>query len=287
MQSTLLAAVRQVARDDPAYPRWLRQIFDPPLALWLAGTLLPEEGARAIAVVGPRAASPLALAFARALAADLASAGVTIVSGLARGVDTAAHKGALDAGGRTVAVLGSGLDRLYPKENAPLAQAIACEGAVVSEFPPGTEPHKHHFPRRNRTIAGWSRGVVVVEAGERSGALITARCALESGREVMAVPGHPSDPAYAGTNALLRDGAVLVRDASDVLAEIGIERPDTPPAPTPRDEVLSALRRGVPASLEELAGRVACPVSQLLARLTELELSGGVRRVSGGLFLKP
>ena len=153
------------------------------------------------------------------------AAGLTIVSGLARGIDTAAHQGALDVGGRTVAVLGSGIDAVYPRENAALARAIARRGAVVSEFPPGTGPWKQNFPRRNRTIAGWARATIVVEAGEKSGALLTARTALEEGREVMAVPGHPTLPCCAGTNALLRDGAALVRDAADVLAELGFAAP--------------------------------------------------------------
>jgi DNA processing protein len=278
------AAPRVVWRGAADYPSWLEKIHDPPGALWVRGTLHPEEGVRAVAIVGARAATPLGQSFARALAADLAAAGVTIVSGLARGIDTAAHLGALDAGGRTVAVLGAGIDRPYPHQNAGLAEAIAARGALVSEFPPGTEPWKGNFPRRNRTIAGWSRLVVVVEAGERSGALITARVALEEGRDVMAVPGHPSVPAAAGTNALLRDGAAVARDARDVLAELGLD----PPAPAPRagDPLLDALRRGVPVTLEEIASRVARPVPELLARLSQLELSGAVRRVSGALFVR-
>ena len=203
------AAPRVVWRGAADYPSWLERIHDPPPALWVRGALDPGEGAHAVAIVGARAATSLGQSFARVLAADLAAAGLTIVSGLARGIDTAAHVGALEAGGRTVAVLGSGIDRPYPHQNAGLAEAIAATGALVSEFPPGTEPWKSNFPRRNRTIAGWSRLVVVVEAGERSGALITARVALEEGRDVMAVPGHPSVPAAAGTNALLRDGAAV------------------------------------------------------------------------------
>jgi DNA processing protein len=284
--AALSAAPRVVWRGAAEYPSWLAQMHDPPPALWVRGRLDPAEGARAVAIVGARAATPLGQGFARVLAADLAAAGLTVVSGLARGIDTAAHVGALEAGGRTVAVLGSGIDRPYPQQNARLAEAIAEKGALVSEFPPGTEPWKGNFPRRNRTIAGWSRVVVVVEAGERSGALITARVALEEGRDVMAVPGHPSVPAAAGTNALLRDGAAVVRDARDVLAELGLDPAAAAAAAPAGDPLLAALRRGVPATLEEIASRVARPVPELLARLSELELSGAVRRVSGALFVR-
>ena len=219
------------------------------------------------------------------LAADLAAAGLTVVSGLARGIDSAAHEGALDAAGRTVAVLGCGIDSVYPRENAGLARAICARGAVVSEFPPGTGPWKQNFPRRNRTIAGWCRATVVVEAGERSGSLHTARTALEEGREVMAVPGHPSLPGSAGTNALLRDGAALVRSAEDVLREIGLEPRRLPEQP--KDEpLLRELRRGAPCGVDELVGRCGRPLPELLARLSELELAGLVRRLPGALFVR-
>lgn len=280
--------IRVVRRDEADYPEWLRRIYDPPALLWTRGRLVAGEGERAVAVVGSRSATPLGLAFARTLAADLAAAGLTVVSGLARGIDTAAHQGALEAGGRTVAVLGSGLDALYPRENAALARAIARDGAVVSEFPPGTGPWKQNFPRRNRTIAGWARATVVVEAGEKSGALHTARAALEEGRDVLAVPGHPSLPGCAGTNALLRDGAALVRDAGDVLAELGLA-PAGPAAratPAANDPVLDAMQRAAPASIDELATRTALPMPELLVRLSVLELAGRVRRLPGALFVR-
>jgi DNA processing protein len=187
-----------VGWEEPDYPRYLRETFDPPPVLYVRGRLLADEGTRSVAIVGSRAATAQGRALARCMGRELAAAGATIVSGLARGVDTAAHRGALDASGRTVAVLGSGLDRVYPPENAPLAASITERGALVSEFPLGTVPYPANFPRRNRVIAGWSRAVVVVEAAEKSGALVTARAALEEGREVMAVPGHPSQPACAG-----------------------------------------------------------------------------------------
>ncbi|HEY6552980.1 MAG TPA: DNA-processing protein DprA, partial [Vicinamibacteria bacterium] len=197
--------------DDPAYPPLLRRAYDPPPVLYVRGALSPAEEAKpTIAIVGARAASPEGRALARALGRDLAAAGVIVVSGLARGIDTAAHEGALQGGGCTIAVLGSALNRLYPRENGSLATAIAGSGAVVSEFPFGTEPCAGNFPRRNRVLAAWSQAVVVVEAAARSGALITARYALDEGRDVMAVPGHPSQRGFEGTNQLLKDGAALV-----------------------------------------------------------------------------
>jgi DNA processing protein len=223
------------------------------------------------------------------LAADLARAGVTVVSGFARGVDTAAHLGALEAEGRTVAVLGSGLERVYPPENAALVSRVAERGAVVSELPLSAGPMPGHFPRRNRIIAGWGRGVVVIEAGAKSGALITASLALESGREVMAVPGHPSSPGATGTNALIRDGARLVRDACDVALELGVEfRPALAPqqASAPASSLLAALQVDRPATLEELAERSGRAVPELLAELTELELLDKVRRLPGPQFLR-
>ncbi len=276
--------VRLVGRDDGDYPPWLRRVYAPPPVLWVRGTLPAGEGEAAVAVVGSRAATPPGLAFARTLARDLAAAGVTVVSGLARGIDTAAHRGALDGRGRTVAVLGSGLDRLYPGENAALAEAIAGSGAVVSEFPLGTGPWKQNFPRRNRVIAGWGRAVVVVEAGARSGALSTARAALDEGREVMAVPGHPSQPAAEGTNALLRDGALLVRGAGDVVAELGLALPEESAAPG--DEVLATLARGVPAGVDEIQARCRLSLPALLARLAELEMGEAVVRLPGALYVR-
>lgn len=277
--------VRVVGRDEAEYPGWLRRIYAPPPVLWVRGVLVAGEGDLAVAVVGSRAATGLGLAFSRALARDLASAGVAVVSGLARGIDTAAHRGALDARGRTIAVLGSGLDRLYPAENAPLARAIERDGAVVSEFALGAAPWKGNFPRRNRVIAGWARATVVVEAGARSGALSTARAALDEGREVMAVPGHPSQPAAEGANALLRDGAALVRGAGDVLAELGLAPPEDA-ARVPSDGVLAALAPGVPVGIDEIQARSGLALPALLARLAELELSQAVVRLPGALFVR-
>lgn len=289
------AATRQglriVGLDEADYPSLLAQIYDPPPVLYVRGQLAGDEAARGVAVVGSRAASPQGLALAQALARDLAGWGVSIVSGLARGVDSAAHRGALEAGGRTLAVLGSALDRMYPRENDRLAGSIAERGgAVVSEFRLGTPPSPGHFPRRNRVIAGWSRAVVVVEAARRSGALVTAREALDAGREVLAVPGHPAFPLAAGTNALIRDGARLVRDARDVADELGFEVPVTHDGPKSDkgegDAVLGVLRREAPASVDEIQARSGRPLSEVLARLAELELREQVRRLPGALFVR-
>ena len=277
--------VRIAGRDEPDYPERLLRIYDPPAVLYVRGALVPGEGDRALAIVGSRAASAHGLVLSRAMARDLARAGLTIVSGLARGIDAAAHHGALDARGRTVAVLGSGLDRVYPGENAELAAAIARDGAVVSEFPLGSAPDRKHFPRRNRLIAGWGRAVVVAEAAGRSGALVTAHAALEEGREVMAVPGHPSQEGAAGTNRLIRDGAVLVRGARDVAEELGLELPIEKEAAA-EDEVLEALGRDVPLSLEELQARCGRALPELLSRLTLLEVGDRVRRLPGPLFVR-
>jgi DNA processing protein len=278
--------VRIVGWDESDYPQYLRETYDPPPVLYVLGVLATDEGSRSVAIVGSRAASPEGRTHARALARDLAAVGVTIVSGLARGIDVAAHRGALDAGGRTVAVLGSGLDRLYPPEHQEVAATLVTRGALVSEFPLGTVPAPGHFPRRNRVIAGWSRAVVVVEAAEKSGALSTARFALDEGREVFAVPGHPSSPGSAGTNRLIRDGARLVRDAADVAEEIGLVIEVTEPSPAADDDVLRLLRPDAPASLEELTSRSGRPVPELLSRLAELEIQERVRRLPGPLYVR-
>jgi len=285
MERARTLGIAIVGRDEDRYPQWLRRTYTPPLVLWVRGTLDPDEGERAVAIVGSRAATPVGRGFAEALGRDLAAAGLVVVSGLARGIDAAAHRGALRAGKRTVAVLGSGLDRLYPPEHDELAARIAATGgAVVSEFPLGARPWKSNFPRRNRVIAGWSRAVVVVEAGARSGALSTSRAALDEGRDVLAVPGHPGEPQAEGANALLKDGAALVRGAADVLAELGLEPPPLEPAASD-DAVLRALGARA-ACVDEIQERSGLPLPALLSRLAELELAGAVARLGGGLYAK-
>jgi DNA processing protein len=284
------AGIAAITVADPAYPARLRMIADPPLVLWTRGTA-DTLRAPSVAIVGARAATPAGREMARWLATDLATEGVAVVSGLALGIDAAAHEGALSAG-RTVAVLGAGTDVIYPASHRDLAERVARCGALVSEFVPGTAPHGHHFPLRNRIISGLALGVVVVEAAEHSGSLITARCALDQGRDVMACPGNPRSGRNRGAHGLLRDGARLVESARDVLDEIGWRRAESAPqggrddSPTAADPVLSALPVGEPLTLEELAAIAAVPLQALLAHLTELELAGDVERVEGGRFVR-
>src|SRR5262245_56684830 len=212
--------IRVLAWFDARFPALLGAITDGPPALWYQGQLNALDGPM-VAIVGSRAASAVALETATRLAADLASRGITVVSGLARGVDSAAHRGAMKTG-RTVAVLGSGLDRMYPPEHVDLAREIAEQGAVVSEYAPGTPPFHSNFPMRNRLISGLSRAVVVIEASENSGSLITASCALEQGREVMAVPGNVLTGRNRGGHALIRDGAKIVESADDIVEDLGL-----------------------------------------------------------------
>jgi DNA processing protein len=214
------AGVSPLPWFDERYPALLGCIADPPPVVWVRGDV-EVLGRPAVAIVGSRAATPYALQASARLAAELAARGVVVTSGLARGVDSSAHRGCLEAGGLTIAVLGSGLDCVYPSEHAGLAERIAAQGAVVSELAPGAPPLPEHFPLRNRIISGLSLGVVVVEASEKSGSLITARCALEQGRDVLAVPGSILTGRNRGSHALLKDGAKVVETADDILDELG------------------------------------------------------------------
>jgi DNA processing protein len=283
------AALQLIACADPLYPAPLVEIIDAPPVLWVAGQPQALTGV-GVAIVGSRAASPYALSVAERLGGDLASRGVSVVSGLARGVDSAAHRGALQGGGRTIAVLGSGADVVYPPEHAKLAREIVQSGAIVSELLPGTPPRPAFFPRRNRIISGLVRAVVVIEAGEKSGSLITARCALEQGRDVLAVPGSVLGGRNRGSHALLRDGARLVETADDILEELGMETgppglrgPDSEHAPDP---VLEAMLPGEPFDIGQISARSGLPVGRLLHRLLTLELKGAVRREPGGRFVR-
>jgi len=208
---------------DERYSPWLAAIVDPPSVLWVRGKIPPFDRP-AVAVVGSRQATPAGLQMGRALGQGLAAVGLTVVSGLARGVDGASHEGALGVGGLTIAVLGCGPDIVYPGEHRELATRVAASGGVISEFPAGTSPQSHHFPLRNRIISGLSRAVIVIEAGERSGSLITAKMAMEQGREVMVVPGNVLSGRNRGGHSLIKDGARLVESVEDVLAELGIQR---------------------------------------------------------------
>lgn len=267
----------------PRYPPRAAGIFDPPLVLWVRGSVdvLSEPS---VAIVGSRAASVYGEESAARLAGDLARRGFVVVSGMARGVDAAAHRGALAAGGRTVAVLGCGVDVVYPPEHGDLAAQVTRNGAVVSELPPGTLPLPFHFPRRNRIISALSLGVVVVEARQRSGALITADCALEQGREVMAVPGSVLSERHRGSHALLKAGAALVETAEDVLQVI--RAAGALPPGDPCDPLLAMMDAGEPYDLDALARLSGRDAPSLLTRLLELELQGLVRRAGGGRFVR-
>jgi DNA processing protein len=252
-------------------PALLRAVHDPPKRLHLRGAAEPELLSRvAVAVVGARASSPYGSQVARMLGRELAAAGIVVVSGLARGIDGEAHRGALESDGHTVAVLGCGIDRNYPAAHTDLARKISERSMVVSEYEPGVEPAPWRFPARNRIIAGLCAATIVVEAREKSGALITADFALEEGREVFAVPGEITSALSAGTNALLRLGATPLTSADDVLEALGIERP--------RSETTEAhpLLDLLPASVDELVRKSGLTASDLGAALAQLELSGRV-----------
>lgn len=286
------SGIDMVAWSDVDYPPALAAIHDPPPVLWVRGDrrclLRP-----AVALVGSRAGSVSALTFAEQLGTELASRGVIVVSGLARGVDSAAHRGALAAGGGTVAVLGSGVDVVYPPEHRTVADLIAqsADSAVVSELAPGTQPLQWFFPLRNRIISGLSRAVVVIEAGEKSGSLITARCALEQGRDVLAVPGSVLGGRNRGGHALLRDGAKIVESADDILEELqlaseSVGRTRAKIGRVTSDPVLDALPAGEPRDLDAISAQSGLSSARLLPRLFELELQGIVRRTGGGRFMR-
>ena len=276
---------------DPTYPEHLREIADPPPVLYLKGGLLAADR-WAVAVVGTRRMTAYGRQVTERLVGELARSGVTIVSGLARGVDALAHRAALEAGGRTLAVLGSGLDRVYPTEHAGLAREIVERGAVISEFPLGTPPDALNFPRRNRIISGLSMGTLVVEAGETSGALITADFALEQGRDVFAVPGSILSPASAGPNRLIQEGAKLVASAQDILEELNltaVAQHEAAREALPGNETEAALLRllsSEPLHVDELGRTSALPVAQVSSALTMMELKGLVRQVGGMNYVR-
>jgi len=297
-QQTLAGAATQGIRFVPwnsaDFPPQLLELPDTPPGLWYRGSLSPLRAPYVVAVVGSRSGSTVALEAASQLSRGLAARGVVVVSGLARGVDSAAHRGALKAGGLTVAVLGSGLARVYPPEHRSLADEIAGTGVVVSELPPDAPPLPFHFPLRNRIISGLSRAVVVIEASEKSGSLITASCALEQGREVMAVPGSVLSGRNKGGHALLRDGAALVETAEDVLAALGWDTRHEDASCLSSNcsgdgsgsYLLARMRPGHPYDLDEIARETGLAAPALLGQLTALELAGCLRRVDGGRFVR-
>jgi len=294
-QSARPVAITALDRDAAEFPAHLREAPAAPDRLWMRGRLVDED-ALAIAIVGSRRATPFGLELAERLAGDLAARGITVVSGLARGIDSAAHRGALEAGGRTIAVLGCGVDVVYPPENRRLAARIAERGALLSQFAPGAPALAHHFPVRNRIIAGLALGVVVVEAAEQSGTLITAGHAGDLGREVMAMPGRAGAPTSRGTHRLIRDGAALVEDWEDVVALLPARWracvaavPLAPAAgavdPKETDSLL-ALIGTEPVTMEALIERSGLAASRVAARLLALELEERVRQLPGKRFVR-
>lgn len=272
--------------EDEGYPKLLAEIPDPPPVLYVRGELKPEDG-WAMAVVGTRRASTYGREVTRRLVTVLAQSGVTIVSGLARGIDAVAHQAALEAGGRTIAVLGCGIDLVYPPEHRELARRIAAQGVLVTEYPPGTPPEPGNFPPRNRIISGLSLGILITEAGRDSGALITADYAAEQGRDVFAVPGSILSAGSAGTNRLIQDGAKPVLDAADILQELNLtmvaEQKEARQAlPTTETEALILAHLSAePVHVDDLTRVVGLPVAQVTSTLALMELKGMVRQVGG------
>ena len=272
--------------ESPDYPRLLHEISAPPPVLYVKGTIT-EEDVWAVAIVGTRRASDYGREVTRRLAAALARSGITIVSGMARGIDGEAHRAALKAGGRTIAVLGCGIDRVYPPEYRRLAGEVVAQGALVSDYPLGTEPEGKNFPPRNRIISGLSMGVLIVEAGVRSGALITADYAAEQGRDVFAVPGSILGRGSAGTNALIQDGAKVVLGPEDILEELNLtmvaEQTEARQV-LPADETEAALLTRLstdPTHVDELQQQMGLPIAQVTSTLALMELKGMVRQVGG------
>ena len=294
--------IRILSVLDPDYPKNLSSIYDPPLILYVKGAFIVEDEA-AIAIVGSRYPSAYGIKTAGRFASELAERGITIVSGFARGIDGEAHRGALRAKGRTIAVLGCGLDVVYPKEHASLHEAILSSGALVSEFPLSTSPQAFNFPRRNRIISGLSQGVLVVEAGQKSGSLITARVAAEEGREVYAIPGPIDSMTSSGTNQLIRDGAKLTIGPEDILEDLAPQiraclnswqpicealRSETPVARTEEEESHDSVVKLLgdkPLSLDEITISLGENPAQIRSRLTQLELKGAVKRIFGGSYI--
>lgn len=280
------------------YPRPLREIHDPPGVLFMRGTLKPDD-ALAVGIVGTRHGTQYGLRQAERLAGSLARAGLTIISGLARGIDAAAHRGAMAAGGRTIGVLASGVMNIYPPEHDQLAEEVIAHGALISESPPRAAPLSGTFPQRNRIISGLSLGIIVVEAAERSGALITARHAMEQGREVFAVPGNVDSRTSRGCHQLIRDGAKLVESADDVLEELGplveaVPRDDGQVIHHPAELLLNELEQqvlsaisGEATPIDQIVAETGLPVPQVLSTLSALEMRRLIRRLSGTTVARP
>ena len=292
----LAAGVDLIRVKDKEYPASLKEIYDPPAQLYVKGSL-PDDSVPKVAVVGSRITSHYGLRTAKAIAADLATAGVVVVSGMALGIDTAAHEGALSVGGKTIAVLGSGFSNLYPRENKKLAEQIIKNGALITEYPAEMEPKALNFPRRNRIISGISCAVLVVEARKKSGALITADFALEQGRDVFAVPGNVDSPKSGGTNWLLKEGAKVAMCAEDILQEMNIQ---AAPQKTilkqgnennnrdlsAEEKKLLALFDSEPLHVDVLLESSRMPLSKAISVLSLLEIKGRLKQLPGKNFVR-
>jgi DNA processing protein len=313
LKSAEKMGLRILTPDDAVYPENLKNIVDPPIVLYVKGEL-KEQDKLSIAIVGSRRASFYGLSSAEKFAAALSACGLTVVSGMARGVDSYAHKGALKAGGRTIAVIGSGFAQIYPPENKKLAQEVAQNGAVVSEFPIDAKPLRENFPRRNRVISGLSLGTLVVEAARNSGALITADFALEQGREVFALPGKIDSETSFGTNQLIKQGAKLVSDVEDIIEELNLSNcgnfaldgrlektagassacfgVEIAPVSaencelTAEESLLYNSLSGEPLHLDDIAGRLGLGIPQILNTLLNLEMKKLIRQLPGKQFAK-
>jgi len=284
MENLKRYGIRVLISNDKAYPRRLREIYDFPPVLYVRGSLQPEDE-WCLAVVGTRRVTVYGKQVTEEMVADLARSNITIVSGLAKGVDTIAHRSALEAGGRTIAVFACGLDTVYPPENERLARDIMENGAIISEYPPGMKPKAENFPRRNRILSGLSLGVLVTEAGEGSGAMITANMALEQNREVFAVPGSVLSPASRGTNRLIQEGAKLVREYVDILEELNltaVTRQMEMREVLPESETESVLLKQLsaePSHIDEVCRKSGLPAATVSGTLAMMELKGLVKQV--------
>lgn len=288
--------VNIITITQPEYPPLLKEIYDPPVVLYVRGNIRKEDK-NALAIVGARSASYYGINTARRFARELSSHGFTIVSGFARGVDTSAHEGALQGSGRTIAVFGCGLDKIYPPENSQMIDNIISRGAIVSEFPFGTPPLKQNFPKRNRIISGLCLGVIVVEAGRYSGSLITARLAGEQGREVFSVPGRIDSITSQGANVLIKLGAMPVLNLDDILEELDYVAPRSAIKDVPKEEVkvsgLSSVEERLfrslseePYSVDEIVGNTDLQINEVWTNLVNLELKGLVKRLPGSRFVR-
>ena len=288
--------IKIITFEDESYPEYLKNIYDPPVILYMKGNMPEEE--KYLAVVGSRKATSYGLNMAEVVSRELSKCGITVVSGMARGIDTFAHKGSLSAGGRTVAVLGCGLDIVYPYENKKLMEKIIESGACLSEFLPGTQPVAGNFPARNRIISGMSMGVIVIEAGERSGSLITANCALEQGREVFALPGNVNSLNSTGTNKLIKEGAKMVTSLEDILEEIGAyfsdDNKDSFTKKLKDDKLLKGLDKDEvkvveclklePAHIDSIANKTGLNIKVINSLVVMLELKGLVEQLPGKIY---